>query len=125
MDGRLYLAPFLTVVMTYMDFSTSLQVLPSPSPFPPPAGYTPMHLAVLCGNVQTMKLLHAAGADINAAVSRWVWPGAMGVWACSHVVSPCQLFVLVNLGQQEWAESTALCLREGRIGAGWVSHCSG
>lgn len=39
------------------------------SPPLPPAGYTPMHLAVLCGNVQTMKLLHAAGADINAAVS--------------------------------------------------------
>ena len=60
-------------MLTCLDFILLLSSpLPShllPSLALPPVGYTPMHLAVLCGNVQTMKLLHAAGADINAAVS--------------------------------------------------------
>lgn len=43
-----------------------------------------MHLAVLCGNVQTMKLLHSAGADINAAVGQWAQPETMVMLGCNH-----------------------------------------
>ena len=45
-----------------------------PSPMPDLAGYTPLHMAAECDNVEIAALLLDAGADINAPDDYGVTP---------------------------------------------------